>query len=75
MTSVADFKQQEIAEPPCGKFQFRISSCQSRLYNNIDFYLSNNIYQSYIKDNKQADPDFKLVEWITDDSYTVDTQL
>lgn len=55
---------------PSGRFQFRISSCQARLYNNIDFYLSNNIYQFYIKDNKQADPDFRLVEWITEDSYT-----
>ncbi len=55
-----------VDQPPRVLFKFRISAVQGRLYQNVDFYLSNNLYQIYIKDGKQADPDFKLLDWEED---------
>lgn len=52
-----------VDQLPYTLFKFRISSVQARLYQNVDFYLSNNIYQIYIKDCKQTDPNFKLLDW------------
>jgi len=59
-------KMDSVDQPPKVLFKFRISSIQARLYQNVDFYLSNNLYQIYIKDSKQLDPDFKLLEWEED---------
>jgi hypothetical protein len=46
-------------------YTFTINQSQMKLFKMINFYLANNIYNLFVSDKKQLDPNFRFVKFIT----------